>query len=368
MIPTVGLKSQYETIKDEINTAIQEVLESQQFILGSKVEELENKIANFCNVKHGIAVASGSDALLLALMALDIKEGDEVITTPYTFFATSEAISRLGATPVFVDIDMTYNILPELIEEKITDRTKAILPVHLFGQCANMEPILDIAKRHNLYVIEDAAQAIGAKYKGQPAGSIGDLGCLSFYPTKNLGAYGDGGMVLTNNTEFAEKIKLLRAHGSKTPYYHAIIGINSRFDDLQAAILLVKLNYIVRWNNIRRSIALVYNEAFDANKDIDIPYVGPFNAHVYHQYVIQVADREGLRTGLKEAGIGTAVYYSLPLHLQECYKDLGHKAGDLPISEYAATHSLALPVYPELTWEQQKQIIEAVQILVRGSS
>jgi len=359
-IPLVDLKAQYETIKGEINEAIKEVLESQMFILGPKVKELEEKIADYCNVKYGVGVASGSDAILLALMAAGVGCGDEVITVSFTFFATAGSISRLGAKPVFVDIDPeTYNIDPELIEGKITDKTKAIIPVHLYGQCADMDPILDVAKKHNLYVIEDAAQAIGAKYKDRKAGSMGQLGCLSFFPTKNLGGYGDGGMVLTNDAELADKVSILRVHGSKPKYYHSVIGCNSRLDAIQAAILLAKLKYLDEWSEARRRNAKVYDSLF-MDMDIVIPYAEDFNYHIYNQYVIRIKDRDGLRAALGKAGIGTEIYYPVPLHLQKCYSDLGYREGDLPASEEAAKHALALPIYAELTRDQQKQVAEIV--------
>lgn len=360
-IPLVDLKAQYETIKDEINEAINEVLESQWFILGPNVAELEEKIADYCNVEYAIGIASGSDALLLSLMAIDIGPGDEVITTPFTFFATAGSVSRLGATPIFVDIDpKTYNIDPKLIEEKITEKTKAIIPVHLYGQCADMDPILDIAAKHDLYVIEDAAQAIGAKYKNREAGSMGDLGCLSFFPTKNLGGYGDGGMILTNNENLAERLKVLRVHGSKPKYYHSVIGCNSRLDAIQAAILLVKFKCLDKWNEARRQNASTYDSLFSST-DVLTPYSEGFNYHIFNQYVIQVSDRDGLKAYLKEEGVGTEIYYPVPLHLQECYSDLGYSVGDIPVSEQTARQALALPVFPELNDEEQKQIVKLIE-------
>ncbi|MFC1718660.1 DegT/DnrJ/EryC1/StrS family aminotransferase [Candidatus Poribacteria bacterium] len=359
-VPLVDLKAQYEAIRNDINVAIEEVLESQWFILGPKVGELEEQIADYCNVKYSVGVASGSDALLLSLMAVNIGCGDEVITTPFTFFATAGSVSRLGAKPVFVDIDpRTYNIDPQLIEEKITDRTKAIIPVHLYGQCADMYPILEIARKYDLCVIEDAAQAIGAKYRSREAGSMGDLGCLSFFPTKNLGGYGDGGMILTGNEELAEKLKILRAHGSKPKYYHSAVGCNSRLDAIQATILLTKLRYLNKWNESRRQNAEVYNSLF-ADMDVVTPYSEDFNYHIYNQYVIRVKDRDKLKAFLKEKGIGTEIYYPVPLHLQECYSELGYKPGDMPVSEEASGQTLALPVYPELTREQQEEIVELI--------
>ncbi|MEK7241691.1 MAG: DegT/DnrJ/EryC1/StrS family aminotransferase, partial [Planctomycetota bacterium] len=310
-VPLLDLQAKYSTIKNEVQRAIDAVLASQNFILGGQVEELEAKIAHFCGVKVAIGVASGTDALLLSLMALDIGKGDEVITTPYTFFATVGSIVRLGATPVFVDIDpKTFNIDPKKIEEKITPRTKAIIPVHLFGQVADMDAILGLARRYNINIVEDAAQALGAAYKGRAAGSIGDLGILSFYPSKNLGAYGDAGMVLTNNEELAEKVSILRVHGSKTKYYHTMVGINSRLDTLQAAILLVKLNYIDQWRQRRREIAHLYDKDLQ-DTPVTCPYVCKQNDSVYTYYVIRTNGRDALKDYLTEAGIGTAVYYPL---------------------------------------------------------
>ena len=360
-VPLLDLKAQYATIKDEIKAAIDEVLESQYFILGPKVQQFEEEIAEYCNAQHAVGVASGSDALLLALMAIDIGYGDEVITTPYTFFATAGSISRLGAKPVFVDIDAkTYNINPELIEENITDKTKAIIPVHLYGQCADMDPILEIGKKYNLCIIEDAAQAIGAEYKGRKAGSMGDMGCLSFFPSKNLGGYGDGGMVITNNADLAEKIRVLRAHGAKPKYYHSLIGVNSRLDALQAAVLSVKLKYLDGWSKARRQNAENYNHFF-SDTDVVTPYAEPHNYHIYNQYIIRVSKRDELQEFLKERNIGTAIYYPVSLHLQGCYADLGYREGDLPESEKAAQETLALPIYSELTKEQQTTVVATIK-------
>ena len=360
-IQLVDLKSQYANIKDDINKAISEVLESQYFILGPKVSELEKLIAEYCHTKHGIGVASGSDALLLALMAIEVGSGDEVITTPFTFFATAGSVSRLGAKPVFVDIDpKTYNINPELIEKKITSKTKAIIPVHIYGQCADMDPIMEIAKKHDLFVIEDAAQAIGAKYKERKAGSMGHLGCLSFFPTKNLGGCGDGGMIVTNDDALAEKINVLRVHGSKPKYYHSVIGINSRLDAIQAAVLIAKFRYLDKWNEARRRNASRYDSLFN-DVDVITPYSEDFNYHIYNQYVIRSEKRETIKDFLKKSDIATEIYYPVPLHLQACYSDLKYHEGDLPASEEAAKQVLALPIYPELADEQQKQVAEAVK-------
>jgi dTDP-4-amino-4,6-dideoxygalactose transaminase len=370
-VPLVDLKAQYATIKDEVNKAIQDVLESQVFILGPKVKELEEKIANYCDVKYSIGVSSGSDALLLALMAIGVGRGDEVITTPFTFFATAGSVSLLNAKPVFVDIDPgTYNISPYLIEEKITSKTKAIIPVHLYGQCADMDPILEIADKHGLYVIEDAAQAIGARYKDRKAGSMGHIGCLSFFPTKNLGGYGDGGMILTSDPELVEKVSVLRVHGSKPKYYHSVIGCNSRLDAIQASVLLAKLNYLDDWNEARRRNADTYNSLFK-EMELVTPFAELFNYHIYNQYVIKLKPgpsgasapekRDLVRESLKNAGIGTEIYYPVPLHLQKCYSDLGYKLGNLPASEEASANTLALPIYPELTNEQQEQVVKVIR-------
>jgi dTDP-4-amino-4,6-dideoxygalactose transaminase len=359
-IPLVDLKAQYQTIQQEIQEAINRVLESQYFILGPEVEALETEIADYCQVTHAVGVASGSDALLLSMMALDISTQDEVITSPYTFFATAGAISRVGATPIFVDIDpRTYNLNPALIERAITSRTKAIIPVHLYGQCADMEPILDIADTAGLYVVEDAAQAIGAEYRNKRAGSLGHLGCLSFFPSKNLGGYGDGGMVVTNSAALAEKVRVLRAHGAKPKYHHAVIGCNSRLDSLQASILRVKLKYLNQWNERRQEKAAIYERLFQGS-GATTPYAASYNKHVYNQYIIRVDRRDELMAVLKQHGIGTAIYYPIPLHLQECYAELEYGEGDLPESEKAAKETLALPIYPELKRKQQESVVEIV--------
>lgn len=364
-VPLLDLRAQYATIKDEVQRAINEVLASQNFILGKQVEELETKMARYCGVKKAIGVASGTDALLLSLMALDIKKGAEVITTPYTFFATVGAIVRLGASPVFADIDpKTFNIDTAKIEGKITSRTRAILPVHLFGQVSDMDAALELARRHNIAIVEDAAQAVGATYKGLTAGSIGDLGILSFYPSKNLGAYGDAGMILTNNEELAEKVSLLRVHGSKIKYYHTMVGINSRLDTLQAAVLLVKLKHIDKWNQRRREIAHLYDQDLQ-NTLITCPYVCKQNDSVYTYYVIRTKDRDALQNYLTEAGIGTAVYYPLPMHRQECLKYLDYKEGSLPEAEGASREALAIPLYPEMTEEQRGYVVENIKKFFR---
>ena len=373
-IPLLDLKAQYLTIKDEIKIAIYEVLETQHFILGPKVEELERNIASYSGTKYAIGVSSGTDALLVSLMAVDIKPGDEIITSPFTFFSTAGVIARLNAKPVFVDIDpATYNIDPQKIEPAITNKTRAIIPVHLFGQCADMDPIMKIAKKYNLYVIEDAAQSIGAEYKGKKAGSMGDLGIFSFFPSKNLGGYGDGGMVVTNNEGLYEKVKILRVHGSKPKYYHKIIGGNFRLDAIQAAILNAKLKYLDLWSQKRREHADYYDRRFKRFKEMGFAENGTIetpaavykstrdkNYHIYNQYTIGVKHRDNLQKFLKENGIGTEIYYPLPLHLQECFKNLGYEKGDFPVSSETSASVLSLPIYPELKCEQKEYIFQKI--------
>lgn len=360
-IKQLDLNAQYQSIKDEIKKAIDRVLEKQAFILGEEVELLEKEVASFCNAKYAVSVASGSDALFLALESLKVGKNHEVITTPFTFFATAGAISRCGAKPVFVDIDSkTYNIDPGKIEKAITKNTKAIIPVHLFGQCADMDPISALAKKHNLKIVEDAAQSIGAKYKGKDAGTMGDAGALSFFPSKNLGGYGDGGMILTSDPSTAENLRDLRVHGSKDRYIHHTIGYNSRLDALQAVVLRVKLKYLDRWNKARVECALRYNGLFKG-VDIITPYAEPHNLHVYHQYSIRVKNRDDLAKFLTQKKIGAAVYYPLPLHLQQCYRDLGYKQGDFPVSEKVCKEILALPIYPELTQDKQEIVAGAIR-------
>ena len=360
-VPLLDLVAQYESIREETLQAVESVFRRQQFVLGPEVGELEKQVARISNVAHGVGVASGSDALLLALMALDVGPGDEIITSPYTFFATAGSIARLHAKPVFVDIDpKTYNIDPALIEKAITKRSKVILPVHLFGQCAEMDRILEIGQKHQLAVIEDAAQAIGATYKGRAAGSMGLLGCLSFFPSKNLGGAGDGGMVLTSNAELAEKIRVLRVHGSKPKYVHKLLGLNSRLDTLQAAVLLVKLRYLSSWSERRRQNALYYSQRFAGSSKVTPPTILPHNQSIFNQYVIRVSERDKLIEHLKKNEIGSEIYYPIPLHLQECFQYLGYKKGDFPEAERAANDTLALPTYPELTEAQREHVAETV--------
>jgi dTDP-4-amino-4,6-dideoxygalactose transaminase len=363
-VPFLDLKRQYSAIKKEMDEAVFSVLSNTQFILGPEVKDFEEKVTAYCGTKFAIGVASGTDALLLSLRACGVKPGDEVITTTFSFFATAGVISRLGAIPVFVDIDpATYNIDPGQIEKKISPKTQAIMPVHLFGQCADMDPIMGLAKKHNLKVVEDAAQAIGAEYKERKAGAIGDFGCFSFFPSKNLGGAGDGGMVITNDPDMAEMVRILRVHGSKPKYYHSTIGYNSRLDTLQAAILDVKLKYLDEWSKKRREHAKVYSSAF---KDLDMvtPKEKSFNYHIYNQYTIVVKNRDELRNYLKEKQIGHDTYYPIPLHLQECYRFLGYKKGDLPVSEKKAEEVVSIPIYPELTEEEQEYVISTIKEFV----
>ena len=366
------LAVQFKSIEEEVKSALDEVFRTQQFIMGPKVQALEEAIARYCGTRYAIGVASGSDALLLSLMALGIGRGDEVLIPPFTFFATAGSVSRLGATPVFVDIDPeTYNIDPSRIEEKVSSKTKAIIPVHLFGQCADMNPLLQIAKEKQLFLIEDAAQALGAEYKpiagkdARRAGQMGDLGCFSFYPTKNLGAFGDAGMVVADNPDLSEKVRLLRAHGSQPKYFHKWIGMNSRLDTIQAAILLVKFKYLEKWTGERQKKAeryrLLFQELLSPVEGIRLPTIQYQNRHIFHQYVIRVRERDRLRKFLAEEGIGTDIYYPLPLHLQECYASLRYRRGDLPHSEKASEEVLALPIYPELTEDQQLAVVDRIK-------
>jgi len=359
-VPFLDLKREYASIKKEIDKAVFEVLNHTQFILGPEVKSLEEEIARYCETKYAIGVASGTDALLLSLRAFGVEPGDEVITSTFSFFASAGVIANLKATPAFVDIDpFTYNIDPYQIEKKITKKTKAIMPVHLFGQCAEMNPILEVAKKYNLKVVEDAAQAIGAKYKGKKSGSMGDTGCFSFYPSKNLGGAGDGGMIVTSNPDLAEKLRLLRVHGSNTKYFHTTVGYNSRLDTLQAAILRVKLKYLDSWHEKRRNNAAYYDKSFEG-MNLVTPKAESYNYHIYNQYTIAVKNRDKLKEHLAQNQIGFDTYYPLPLHLQKCFEDLGYKNGDLPNSEKKAQEVISLPIYPELTREEQDFVIEKI--------
>lgn len=363
-IPLLDLKAQFSSLEKEIEEALLRVLRSGQYILGPEVEALEQKVAELCGCQYGIGVASGTDALILALKAAGIGEGDEVITSPFTFIASASSIVHCGARPVFVDIDpRTYNLNPDLIEKAITRKTRAIIPVHLYGQPAEMDKILELARSYNLFVIEDVAQAIGARYKGKTVGQFGQAGCLSFFPSKNLGAFGDGGLVVTNDPEIAEKVRMLRAHGSKPKYYHHMIGYNSRLDAIQAAILQVKLSYLNTWTEARQRLASRYNELLSEIKDVITPYIAPECSHVFHQYTIRIPGekRDELRNYLKQRGIETQVYYPLPLHLQPCFSHLGYKEGDFPESERASREVLSLPMYPELGEDDQNYIVGAIK-------
>lgn len=360
-IPLLDLKAQYQTIRDEVRQVVDHVLDNGRYILGPEVSKLEEEIAQFCGVKFAVGVANGTDALLLALDAYGVGPGDEVITTPFTFFATAEVVSRLGATPVFVDIDPeTYNIDVSQIRAKITDKTKAIIPVHIFGQPANMDEIMALAEEYQLFVLEDAAQAIGSEYKGRKIGSWGHAATFSFFPTKNLGGYGDGGMVVTNDEELARKVRILRVHGSNPKYYHSMIGYNSRLDEIQAAILRVKLRYLERWNDARRQKAALYNELL---KDTPLitPVHGENRKHIYHLYIVQADDRDSLMEHLKEKGISTGVYYPVPLHQQNVYQSLGYSEGSLPHAEYMAKRTFALPLYAELEDETIRYIADVIK-------
>ncbi len=359
MIPFVDLKAQYLSIREEIDSAVLKVLESTQFILGSEVAAFEQEFAEYCHVDYSIALNTGTSALHLALLAAGIGPGDEVITTPFTFIATVAAIVYTGATPVFVDIDpVSYTIDVTKIEQAITTKTKAILPVHLYGQPADMNPIIELARRHGLTVIEDAAQAHRAEYKGQRVGSIGDIGCFSFYPGKNLGAYGEGGAVVTNNPEYARTIKMLRDWGQEQRYHHLLKGYNYRMDGIQGAILRVKLGYLDTWTEARRAHAALYEEHL-ANSNVITPTVMPYSYHVYHVYVVRTTRRNALQHKLQEQGIQTGIHYPIPVHLQQAYADLGYKVGDFPCAELAAKEVLSLPMYAELS-SKEIEIVSTV--------
>ena len=382
-VPLLDLQAQYNTIRDEVRRAVDRVFDSQQFVLGAEVQALEEEVARYSQTKFAIGCASGSDALLLALMSSGITAGDEVITSPYSFFATAGAIARLGARPVFVDIEeRTFNLNPSLVAATITERTKAIVPVHLYGQCAEMDPLIEIARSadiavggapasvtgshsHDIPIIEDAAQAIGAEDRGRRAGSMGAIGCFSFYPSKNLGGAGDGGMLTTNDLDHARRLHMLRVHGEETKYHHKVVGINSRLDALQAAVLRAKFPHLDEWTTGRQRKAQQYELMFlDAglSEQVEVPFVRRNARHIFHQFVVRVRDgrRDALRQHLRDRGVGTDVYYPVPLHLQECFAYLGYQEGDFPVAEQAAKETLALPVYPELTDEQQDYVVNTM--------
>lgn len=348
-IPMLDIAAQHEALKGELRQSLDEVLASNQYINGPQVALLESAVAAHCGCPAAVGVSSGTDALLLALMALELGPGDEVITTPYTFFATAGSIWRIGARPVFVDIEPdTFNIDPGQVEAVVSKKTRAILPVHLFGQAADMDPLMALADAHGLAVVEDAAQSIGAMYRGRKAGSIGVAGCLSFFPSKNLGALGDAGMVVTRDEGLAERMRVLRAHGSKPKYFHAMVGGNFRLDTIQAAALLVKLPHLPAWSEQRRQNAALYDTLLSGLDAVRPPVVRPDNLSIFNQYVIRAERRDALQAHLKEQGIASAIYYPRPLHLQECFAELRHRPGDFPVSEAAAAETLALPIYPEL--------------------
>lgn len=359
-VPLIDITRQYKPIRAEIDRAIKTVIDHAAFILGPEVKKFEAEIASFCTVKHAIGVASGTDALLLALRACGVEPGSEVITSAFSFFSSAGVISRLGARPVFVDIDPdTYNMDPAKIEPAITARTKVVMPIHLFGQCADMDPIVDIAKKHNLKVIEDAAQAIGSKYKNRPAGTLGDVGCFSFFPTKNLGGAGDGGMIVTNDDNLADTMRILRVHGGRTDYMHEVVGYNSRLDTLQAAILSVKLRHLPAWTEARRANAVRYDKAF-ADLPVKTPVAREWAYHIYNQYTLAVDDREPFMKWLADKKIGHKIYYPVPFHMQKCFADLEYSSGDLPHSEKAAASVVSIPIFGEMTGAEQDEVVAAV--------
>jgi dTDP-4-amino-4,6-dideoxygalactose transaminase len=385
-VPLLDLKPQYHVLKSKLDEAILRVAESQYFILGPEVQKMEEEFCDYLKCKHAIGVSSGTDALLLALMAIDLNPGDEVIVPTYSFFATAGVVSRLNAVPVLTDVDpVTFNIDPAEVKKKITKKTKAIIPVHLYGQSADMEPLMSIAKEHNLKIIEDAAQAIGTQYKdGKFVGTIGDIGCFSFFPSKNLGCYGDGGLVTTDDDDLAFKLKIKRVHGGEPKYYHKVIGGNFRLDAIQAAVLRVKLPHLDKWSEQRRKNAELYNKLFiecvlseetgrikfDNKNKVLLPKAvyksGIRNYHIYNQYIIRVEKRDDLRKFLSDKDIGTEIYYPVPFHLQECFADLKYKKGDFPLAEQAGDTSIALPIYPELSAEQQKFVVEKIKEFISG--
>jgi dTDP-4-amino-4,6-dideoxygalactose transaminase len=363
-VPLLDLRTQHESLRVELRLAIERVMDSQQFVLGPEVQAFEEEIADYTRTSYAIGCASGSDALLLAMMALGVGAGDEIITTPFTFFATAGAIVRLGARPVFVDIDpLTYNIDPARIEAAITSRTRAIMPVHLYGQCADMNPLLEISERRQVPLIEDAAQAIGSEDRGRRAGSMGAIGCFSFYPTKNLGGAGDGGLLTTNDERLAARLRALRVHGGTTEYHHPQVGINSRLDSLQATVLRVKLKYLDGWSSERQKKAQLYNQLFQEAKlefELVPPLVRLETRHIFHQYVVRIPEhRDAVMKHLDQHGVGTKIYYPIPLHEQECFRYLGYQQGAFPESERAARETVALPCFPELTEDQQEYVVNS---------
>lgn len=366
IVPLLDLQAQYASVREGVEQAVNRVLTSQRFVLGDEVRQLESSIAEYCQAKYAVGCASGSDALLLALMALDVKPGDEVITTPFSFFATAAAITRLGARPVFVDVDpRSYNIDASHVADAITPRTKVIMPVHIYGQCAQMDPLLDLGKRRGIPVVEDAAQAIGATDNDRPAGSMGLIGCFSFYPTKNLGGAGDGGILTTSDEQVAQRLRRLRTHGGANEYEHEEVGVNSRLDELQAAVLNVKFPKLDMWSDERSRKAAFYTQLLNEaglRFPLMTPTVRSDGRHIFHQYVLRVpGNRDALMEHLKTCGVGTKIYYPIPLHEQQCFAYLGYKRGDFPESEAAARETFALPAYPELTDEQQVYVVESIK-------
>jgi len=381
-VPLLDLKAQYQPIAGEVMEVIKQVCDSQYFILGPSVKELEKQVAEYSQCKFGVGVSSGTDALLLALMALDVGPGDEVITSPYTFFATGGVIARVGARAVFCDIDpVSYNLSPasverfisaecemsggKLIRRKTGGHVKVMIPVHLYGQMADMDPLLDLARRHNIRVVEDAAQAIGSEYpKGRRAGSIGDIGCFSFFPSKNLGAFGDGGMCTTSDPDLAERMTIMRVHGGKPKYYHSVVGGNFRLDELQAAVLLVKLKYLDSWTTARQANARYYDDAFGKaglEGKVSTPAALPGYRHIYNQYVLRVTQRDALRDHLTKMHVGTEIYYPVPLHMQKCFSDLAYRPEDCPESARAAAETIAIPIYPELSDVQKQHVVKSIR-------
>lgn len=373
-VPMIDLVEQYESIRDEVRAAVDQVFETQHFVLGDQVADFEKEFEAYIDTRHAVGCGSGTDALILALRALDIGPGDEVITSPYSFFATGSSIHLVGATPVFVDIDpQTFNICPDAVEAAVTPRTKAILPVHLFGQCADMQPLWRIAVRHNLAIVEDAAQAIGARYEGRHAGVLGTIGCFSFFPTKNLGGAGDGGMLSTDDPDLAARLRRLRVHGDVGRYEHIEVGINSRLDALQAAVLRVKLRHLDTWSQLRRDNAARYEQLFEEHglsEHFELPKPAPHCEHVYNQYVARVRDgrRDELLAGLRDRQVGCAVYYPQPIHLQTCFAHLGHQPGAFPEAERASAETIALPIYPELGAERQQQVVGAIADVLKAQA
>lgn len=364
-VPFLDLKAQYHAIGEEVREAVQQVMEQTAFAGGPFVEKFEKEFAAFCGCDYAMGVSSGTSALWLALRAIEVGPGDEVITVPNSFIATAEAISFCGARPVFVDVDeRTYTMNPALLEQAITERTKAIIPVHLFGQTADMDPIMEIARAHSLYVIEDACQAHGAEYKGRMAGSIGDAGCFSFYPGKNLGAYGEAGAVTTNNAAIAERIRMLRDHGQEKKYFHRLLGWNDRMDGIQAAVLSVKLRHLPEWNKARREHAALYERMLGGSPAVTTPFEAPYGRHVYHVYAIRTEQRDALMEHLAKRDIHCGIHYPVPIHLQDAYRSLGLREGSFPVAEQCAREFLSLPMYPELTREQIEHVARAIELFV----